>query len=126
MKSVIEPHGADTVIIPIVSDFSRGSTSIITLVKSGNVVSANIGPLKASSTVGRIDDVGVVPIGYRPVGEPSMMIANFNHRGTPESQEVIRINFLPNGNIQYYNFVSSTDSINTFPTNSITYIASGE
>lgn len=125
MKSVIEPHGADTVTIPIISDFSRGSTSIITLVKSGNVVTAIIGELKASSTVGKVDDIGVIPIGFRPINEPSILIANVNKRGTPESQEIVRINFLPNGDLQYNNFLSSTDNINPYPTNSITYIASG-
>jgi len=125
MKSVIEPHGADTVTIPIISDFSRGSTSIITLIKSGNVVTAIIEALKASSTVGKVDDIGVIPIGFRPIGEPSILIANVNKRTTPESQECIRISFLPNGDLQYNNFLSSTDNINPYPTNSITYIASG-
>lgn len=124
MTSVIEPNGVNTVSIPVISDLSMSANSRIHFTKTGDIVAARISSIKANSTVGRFTDTGVIPIGFRPITEFQISIANFNKRTTPGSQEVIRITFEPNGTIEYYNYQSSTDQINIYPTDTVTYIAS--
>ena len=125
MTSVIEPNGVDTVSIPIISDLAQNtSSSKIILAKSGNVVVAEINSLKANATVGSFTDRGVIPVGFRPMTSCNIAIANLNTRSTPGNQEVIKITFQTNGNIDYYNYTSSTLEINSFPSNTFTYITS--
>lgn len=124
MISVIEPNGVDTVSIPVISDLSMSANSSIQFTKICNIVTARISSIKANSTVGRFTDTNVIPIGFRPISECQFSLLNFNKRSTPASQEVIRITFQSNGTIEYYNYTSSTDQINIFPTDTIAYIAS--
>lgn len=123
MDSIIQEYGYSTVSIPITSEFYINSSSKITLIKSGNIVTATIEYIKATNTVGRFNDVGVIPVGFRPVHSASIKISNSSKRGTPNVMEVIGIDFQPTGTISYYNYVASTDTINVFPVDTITYIA---